>query len=61
MNKLAERYIITGTQSDLTTNEYLPAFKLMIGGSDYHLFNPGNLAIEQPQSVKKRHLLLKKI
>ena len=47
MIKLTDRYVAPSTGVELISNlDTLQSFKLMIGGSDYHLFNPKNLSFE---------------
>lgn len=56
VTKLTDRYLVPGnTPNDLGQNlETLQSFKLMIGGSDYHLFNAKNLSFDLNSSPPKR-------
>jgi fructose-specific phosphotransferase system component IIB len=44
----------------LMTQEYLPSFKLMIGGSDYHLFSRENTLGDQMLGNKVVHQYIRK-
>jgi len=49
-----------GGLEQLLTQEYLPSFKLMIGGSDYHLLNRENTQGDQMLVNKVVHQYIRK-
>ncbi len=56
INKISHKYVNINI-GELTTAEYLPSFKSMIGGSDYHLLSKDNVTYdEQP----KHHQFMRK-
>ena len=52
VTKITDKYANILTTVEILIQEYMPSFKQMIGGSEYHLFNMENVLSEEEGTLK---------